>query len=606
MSDLTHPSQLFEPDPVQEGQGAPITIPTDMDPRRIARSLYWRGYRVARIAEMLGEKSTTVHSWKRRDQWDDTTPLDRIEFSLEARLVTLIFKEAKEGKDFKEIDLLGREMERMSRVRKHDITGKEADLNPNIHARNAAPKKAPTRNHFTEEQVTKLHEAFTASLFEYQRGWYRAGAEHRVRNILKSRQIGATYYFAHEAMDDALQTGRNQIFLSASKAQSHIFRQYVVKFAKDAAGVDLKGEVITLSNGAELHFLATSSATAQGYHGNVYTDEYFWIPKFEQFRKVTSGMALHKKWRMTYFSTPSAMSHEAYPFWTGSRYNKGRPKDQQIKVDISHDALKNGLLCADGQWRQIVTILDAIEGGCDLFDLEQLRLEFSAEEFAQLLMCQFIDDGASVFPLSVMQRCMVDSWVQWEDFKPFALRPLGNREVWVGYDPSHTGDSAALVVLAPPAVPGGKFRIVAKSQFKGMDFEGQAAAIKKICDGYNVTHIGIDSTGLGSGVFQLVKAFFPAVVPIQYSPAVKTNLVLKALSVISGGRLEFDAGWTDVAASFMAIKKTTTASGRQTTFEAGRSEETSHADLAWATMHALIREPIAGDTPQNRNIVEIC
>ncbi len=602
----THPSHLFDDVP---GPSTPAVVPPsaeDLDPRRVARQLYWQGWRVSRIAEKLGVKATTIHSWKRRDQWDETTPLDRVESAIEQRLAFLIAKTEKEGRDFKEIDLLGREMERMSRVRKHEGTGKESDLNPNILARNAGPKKAPVKNHFTVVQVAALHERFLEELFDYQTGWYRAGFLHRIRDILKSRQIGATWYFAREALDDALQTGRNQIFLSASKAQSHIFRQYVVKFAQDAADVALRGETITLSNGAELHFLATSSSTAQGYHGNVYTDEYFWIQGFEKFRKVTSGMALHKKWRMTYFSTPSAMSHEAYPFWTGSRMNKGRPKDQQIKIDVSHEALKDGLLCADGQWRQIVTILDALAGGCDLFDLEQLKLEFSPEEFAQLLMCQFIDDGQSVFPLSVMQRCMIDSWACWEDFKPFAVRPLGNREVWVGYDPSHTGDSAALVVMAPPAVPGGKFRIVAKAQFKGMDFEAQAAAIKLICGGYNVTYIGIDTTGMGGGVYQLVKQFFPQATAINYSVSVKVNMVLKALSVIQAGRLEFDSGWTDMAASFMAIKKTTTAAGRQVTFEAGRSDETSHADLAWATMHCLVHEPLEGQTSTNTSIIEIC
>lgn len=49
---------------------------------------------------------------------------------------------------------------------------------------------------------------------------------------------------------------------------------------------------------------------------------------------------------------------------------------------------------ADGQWRQIVTIEDAIAGGCDLFDLDQLRLEYSDEEFANLLMCEFVDDSS--------------------------------------------------------------------------------------------------------------------------------------------------------------------------------------------------------------------
>jgi hypothetical protein len=68
-----------------------------------------------------------------------------------------------------------------------------------------------------------------------------------------------------------------------------------------------------------------------------------------------------------------------------------------------------GRLCEDGQWRQIVTVEDAVRGGCTLFGLEELRRKYSPEDFANLLMCQFIDDSASVFTLANLQRCMVDS-----------------------------------------------------------------------------------------------------------------------------------------------------------------------------------------------------
>lgn len=84
--------------------------------------------------------------------------------------------------------------------------------------------------------------------FNYQRVWHKA-KEHRIRNILKSRQIGETYYFAHEAFVDALTTGHNQIFLSASKKQALQFRSYIVNYAKQTADVDLKGETIKLPRG---------------------------------------------------------------------------------------------------------------------------------------------------------------------------------------------------------------------------------------------------------------------------------------------------------------------------------------------------------------------
>ena len=79
-------------------------------------------------------------------------------------------------------------------------------------------------------------------------------------------------------------------------------------------------------------------------------------------------MALHKKWRKTYFSTPSSMAHPAYAYWTGERFNKGKPAAKHIQLDVSHEALQQGRLCEDRIWRQIVTILDAEARGCDLFD----------------------------------------------------------------------------------------------------------------------------------------------------------------------------------------------------------------------------------------------
>ncbi len=585
------------------------TLETDQtDQRRAARTLYWTGWRVSSIARELGIKRATVESWKQRDGWDKTPAIERVETSVEARLVQLVHKDKKTGSDFKEIDLLGRQIERLARVRRYEAPGgHEGDLNPNLERRNAGPKKKPVRNEFAEEQIEQLENAFRDSLFDYQKVWFRNGHQ-RTRAILKSRQIGATWYFAREALLDAVKTGRNQIFLSASKAQAHVFRQYIVQFAKEACGVELTGDPIVLPNGAHLYFLGTNAKTAQGYHGNFYFDEFFWVNNFEVLNKVASGMAMHKKWRKTYFSTPSSVTHQAYQFWTGERHNKRKAKDKQILIDVSHNRLQGGFTGEDKIWRQIVTILDAERGGCDLFDIDELfNYEYTEDQAENLLMCKFIDDSQSVFPLASMQRCMVDSWLEWDDVKPFTQRPFGNRAVWIGYDPSHSGDSAGCAVIAPPLVPGGKFRLIEHHQWRGMDFEAQAEEIRKLTQRYNVEYIGVDATGLGQAVYQNVKKFFPAVHEILYSIEVKSNMVIKAQHVINRGRFEFDAGATEVAQSFMAIKKILTASGRSVTYDAGRNEETGHADLAWACMHAISHEPFAVEleNDQSSSFLEI-
>lgn len=151
----------------------------------------------------------------------------------------------------------------------------------------------------------------------------------------------ALRYFAREALLGALRTDvkhdyqRNQIFLSASRKQALQFRNFIRKAAEEV-DVELKGgEQITLSNGAELHFLGTSAATAQSYTGHLRFDEFFWTGNFINLRKVAGAMATLKGLTRTYFSTPSSESHEAYQFWTGDRWNAKRPKAQRVDFDVS-------------------------------------------------------------------------------------------------------------------------------------------------------------------------------------------------------------------------------------------------------------------------------
>ncbi|MGF7147737.1 uncharacterized protein YjcR [Sphingomonas zeicaulis] len=77
--------------------------------------------------------------------------------------------------DFTKIDLLGRQLERLHRCRKYRETGNEVDLNPNIEARNAGPKKKRRKNHLTPEQIDALREDLEAGMFGYQHTWGARG-----------------------------------------------------------------------------------------------------------------------------------------------------------------------------------------------------------------------------------------------------------------------------------------------------------------------------------------------------------------------------------------------------------------------------------------------
>jgi uncharacterized protein YjcR len=580
----------------------PVPQPSLRDARREARSLFWRGWSVTQAAEELGLNPRTVESWKIREKWDEAPMIRKLEDSLEVQYTTLISKQKWTPEEYKRLDALGRQVTALARVRRfQEADGHEGDLNENIAKRNAGPKKKAKPNHFTAEQAAELREIFFAELFDYQQDWY-ASSSLRTRLILKSRQIGATWYFAREALLDAVETGRNQIFLSASKSQAHVFKSYIVQFAA-RVGVELRGDPIKLTSelipetepAAELIFLGTNSKTAQSYHGNFYFDEIFWVHGFTKLNTVAAAMASHKKWRKTYFSTPSTKGHEAYEFWTGEDSRK-RPDYQ--KVDVSHDALKAGRLCEDHRWRQIVSLTDAEARGCDLFNHDEIRRDNPPDVYANLYDCQFVDDSLSAFKFNDMLACGVDSLVEWTDYNPLAARPYGEREVWAGYDPqeSENGDYASLVIAAPPTGPGGKFRLLERHQLRG-DFEEQAQFIRAMLSRYNCTYLGIDATGVGAGVYQLLvkdSGGIKGLTKIEYSLEVKQHMIMKAQHSVTRGRLLFDAGWLDVVSAFVSIKKTLTTSGRNITYKAGRSAGDGHADLAFAVMHILINEPLDG------------
>lgn len=606
---------------------SPIERPAYADVRREARSLYWRGWGISDIADelaRLGLKNedgkaiprATVASWAKREGWKEAPPLRAAEESVLVRYQMLVAKDDKTGKDFKEIDLLGRQIERFERCRKFRDTGNEAHLNPKIANRNKGEKKAKRPNLITAEQAAELKAAFEEECFGYQLGWWN-NANQRTRFILKSRQIGATWYFAREALIDAIESGRNQIFLSASRRQAEIFRNYIVEFVFRVTGVTLRGEHLKIDRGdaddgsplerPTLFFLGSNFRTAQGEHGNFYYDECFWAQDFERIDEVASGMASQKRYRETYFSTPSTTSHGAYAKWSGAWFNEGRPKKDWTKIEAySADDLRAGILCDDGIWRQRVTIEDAAASGCDLFDIEELKRRKAPDVFANLYLCEFVDDSQSAFPLALMNRCRVDSFGAWKDFDGFSLRPFGDGEVAIGYDPQESaqGDDAALVIIALPRTKDGKFRVLEKKRLRG-DYETQSGAIFDAMGRYNVVDIGIDKTGAGAGVFQLVRERFPLVRGIEYSAPVKNLMVLKAKNVIRKGRLEYDAGDKDITASFMSIRPQLTKSGQQLTYVAARSESTGHADVAWAIMHVLFNEPLDGEPGGAKSSMEI-
>lgn len=571
-----------------------------------AKRLYLRGVPPKDIAaELKLNSDRIIYTWAEKFGWALLLNELSVEEMINRRLAVLIDKDEKSDQQLKEMDKLidhhvkllrasadaKAKAERILTQKSSGEPSNDKPANGNAKQSKSRKNKKNSIEHLSKEDFAGWHD----SLFEYQQTM-RNNLHQRIRNILKSRQIGATYYFSGEALEDAILTGDNQIFLSASRAQAEVFRSYIIAIAKEFLDIELTGNPIVLSNGAELRFLSTNSKTAQSYHGHVYVDEYFWIPKFDELNKLASAMATHKKWRKTYFSTPSSKLHQAYPFWTGDQWRKGKESREKIEFPNFKEFRDGGRLCPDKQWRYVVTIEDAAAGGCELFDIDELREEYSEEDFNNLFMCLFVDGNASVFKFSELEKAMVDI-SHWQDFKPKNKRPFENREVWLGYDPSRTRDNACLMVIAPPIVAVERFRILEKHYWRGLNFQHHVAEIDKVFQRYKVTYIGVDTTGIGGGVWDLISNKYPREAhAIHYSNENKTRLVLKMIDIVESGRIQFDAEHKDIAMAFMAIKRVPTNSGNAMTFRAERNDITGHADAFWATAHAIINEPLDHST----------
>ncbi|CQH62733.1 TPA: terminase large subunit domain-containing protein [Yersinia enterocolitica] len=238
---------------------------------------------------------------------------------------------------------------------------------------------------FTAGQVDGLREHFENSAFDYQKAWYRVGQTGVARNITKSRQIGADWLFAFEALLDALTTGRNQHFLTVSRYSALTTRATIAEFCR-VVRVNVNPcslNNILLGNGALIAFHGENSHAA-AQTGNVYLGEYAWAKNPRSILQMAKGIAMHKNHRLTLYTTPSR-SHIAFKIWNSSLQHPRKT------APVIHT--NNGVFCADDVFRQSVTTDDAIQQGCTLWEKDWdkgwLEKHMTADDFKLLYLCDW-------------------------------------------------------------------------------------------------------------------------------------------------------------------------------------------------------------------------
>lgn len=578
-----------------------------------ARLMWEARVPVSEIVEQLKINNVrVVYQWRDKYDWDALKKPESALLAATRRFNTLIEQEEKTPQHWQEIERLQTiitkfEDAELSRQLKTEQTYTRSET------KEKAPRKSKKNqvDHLTQEDFDRVANEI---LYTHQRIMYDAGKDPKTRRnriILKPRQVGGTFGLGFEAFESACVTGQNQIFLSATVAQAEVFKSYIAIIALRYFNVEIAGNPTILSNKAEIFYLSPQAFSAQSRSGNYYLDEFFWLRgDFKTIYELSSKMATQTKYKKTLISTPSAISHPAYPYWSGDWYNKNRPQSERVPIDVSDiSLLKNGRLDGDGFWRFAFTIDDVLEWGFDdretgepMISLEEIRRETDPLLFPSMFEAQFIDDTASVFKLKDILACAVDT-ATWTDYKKTAARPYGNKPVTVGYDVAGVGDNASMPVLSKPKDKTEKFRLFQKNNMRGIPAPAQCGRMQYILEQFNVEDLSADTTGAGYYVASFIEEFFPRINKVQFSPEIKTALVHKFQQVLLENRFEYDEDDQNFPLACMTVYQTTTPKSNQITYASNRTKATGHADEFWATGLAIMKaEPLNPESRRNFSI----
>ena len=199
------------------------------------------------IAEKDGMPSARqLRRWAIEENWHEQSPALSAELKFSRRLCLLADKEDKTEKDYKEIDFLTGQICKLNASKNAPSTKKQRDDESQESQSNERKKKKKRiKNDVSSITKEKLDELKNELLYPHQLHWFD-NQDHRMRFILKPRQIGATFYFAFEAFYDAVVNGRNKVFISASRDQAEIFKSNIIALCREHFDIELTGSPMTL------------------------------------------------------------------------------------------------------------------------------------------------------------------------------------------------------------------------------------------------------------------------------------------------------------------------------------------------------------------------
>lgn len=249
-----------------------------------------------------------------------------------------------------------------------------------------------------------------------------------LRFILKSRRVGFSTLFSLEAFHQSILHDEMMSFFVSKKedqacemlrvaryAARNLPKPFEVKIVKD------RETKLEFGNGSRIMALSSSTDAARGFTGNVYLDEWAFVPNAEEIWTAASKViAIGESLRLTMSSTARGQSGHYYDTW------------EKIQEAIR--------LEEPSKW----SYLEVPWNMCPRLRYEVIRdLCDTEEEFIMEFMCTFVDETTTLFPFTLLDNITQEL----EQYTPHVPPPLfTNRARYLGVDFGRRDSETALIL----------------------------------------------------------------------------------------------------------------------------------------------------------------
>jgi phage FluMu gp28-like protein len=369
---------------------------------------------------------------------------------------------------------------------------------------------------------------------------------HRLLQVVKSRQIGLSFAFAYRALRNCLKYNTEQIILSASFRQSLRVMGYIellltVMPRELKLITDKQQEKKFAFNNKSIYCLPQNSLTITGFSGDIFLDEFALYKKPDliytaAFPTITRGYSL------LLCSTPLGKNNLFYEIYT----NRDKYKDFN---------------------RKVITIYDAIRQGLKI-DLDLLKNNIDNVSFEQEYNCSFEEDKDSYFSLSELNECLIDY--------EFNSKPI---KYYIGIDIGRKHDKTAITILSEEK---NFFYITDIITLDNVNFSQQKSVIEKLINQYEPHKVIIDKTGIGMQLCEELENRFGFVQGIIMNNKIKNDIITFGKKIIETKKLKFDN--EKIIYELLSIRKKFLNS--TIIYSANRNTE-GHSDIAFSILYSI-------------------